>query len=288
MNAHLVLDRTAGHAVARAQRSVGIDQNLRHHEQRHALDSGRCAFDARQHQMDDVLGEIVLTGGDEDLGAGDLVAAVGLLHRLGPQQAEISAALRLGQVHGAGPFAGHHLGHEHLLLFGLAVHDQRRGGAHGEAAIHRKRHVRRTLELGDGLAERDRQSLPAIFGRSREAEPAALGHLLERFLETFRGGHPAVIMAGAALQIADAIERLQYLFAQFRSLGQNRLPHIGGGVAKAGEIVVAVDLEHVVEQETDIFQGGFVGRHGVLSAGWRASFREDFAVQQSSCSGNGP
>src|ERR1019366_9152443 len=78
VNAHLVFDRTAGHAVARTQRSVGIDQDLRHHEQRYALDAGRRALDPRQHQMDDVVSEIVLAGGDEDLGPGDLVAAVGL------------------------------------------------------------------------------------------------------------------------------------------------------------------------------------------------------------------
>ncbi len=174
VNAHLVLDRAAGDAVARAQRAVGIDQHLRHHEQRHALDAGRCALDARQHQMDDVFGEIVLAGGDEDLGARDLVAAVGLLHRLGAQQPEIGAALRLGEVHGAGPFAGHHLRHEHLLLFGLAVHQQRRGRAHGQAAIHRKRHVGRALEFGDDLAQRHRQPLPAIFRRRRQARASRL------------------------------------------------------------------------------------------------------------------
>ena len=40
------------------------------------LDAGRRALDAREHEMDDVLGEVVLAGRDEDLGAGDLVAAV--------------------------------------------------------------------------------------------------------------------------------------------------------------------------------------------------------------------
>jgi len=45
-----------------------------------------------------------------------------------------------------------------------------------------------------------------------------------------------IVMADAALEIADAIERLQHLFAEFRSLQQNRLPHIGGGVAKAGRL----------------------------------------------------
>ncbi len=197
----------------------------------------------------------------------DLVAAVGLLHRLGAQQAEIRAALRLGEIHGAGPLARHHLRQEHLLLIGLAVHQQRRGRAHGQAAIHRKRHVGRALEFGDDLAQRHRQALPAIFGRRRQPEPAAFGDLLEGFLETLRRGDAAVIAALAAFEIADAIERLQHFFAQLGRLVQNRLADIGGGIGKAGKIVVAVDLEHVVEQKAHIFHGGFVGRHGVLPAG---------------------
>src|SRR6202022_3420729 len=79
VDAHLVFDRTAGHAVARTQRPIGIDQNLRHHEQRYALDTGRRALDSGQHQMDDIVSEVVLAGGDENLGASNLVAAVGLL-----------------------------------------------------------------------------------------------------------------------------------------------------------------------------------------------------------------
>ena len=78
-------------------------------------------------------------------------------------------------------------------------------------------------------------------------------------------------MAGAAFEIADAIERLQHLFAEFRGFGENRLPHIGGSVAKAGKIVVAVDLEHVVEQEGNVFQGGFIDRHR-YPLGWLAGF----------------
>ena len=87
-------------------------------------------------------------------------------------------------------------------------------------------------------------------------------------------------MADAALEIADPIERLQHLLAQFGRLAQDRLAHIGGGVTKAGEIVVAVDLEYVIEQEADVFEGSFVDRHDDLSAGWRTSFRGDFAAQQ--------
>ena len=61
---------------------------------------------AGQHQVDDVLGHVVLTPGDEDLGAENLVGAIGL--RLGTRthQGQVRTRLRLGQVHGAGPFAG--------------------------------------------------------------------------------------------------------------------------------------------------------------------------------------
>src|SRR5882724_3492570 len=50
----------------------------------------------------------MLAGGDEDFRAGYRVAAVRLPHRFGADEAEIGAALRLGQVHRAGPFAGDH------------------------------------------------------------------------------------------------------------------------------------------------------------------------------------
>ena len=54
--------------------------------------------------MDDVLGQVVLAGGDENLGAGDFVGAVRLRDGAGADKTEIGAALRLGQVHRAGPF----------------------------------------------------------------------------------------------------------------------------------------------------------------------------------------
>jgi hypothetical protein len=54
-----------------AQAAVGVGQELRHEEQRDALDALRRVGQLGQHQVDDVLGEVVLAGGDEDLGAGD-------------------------------------------------------------------------------------------------------------------------------------------------------------------------------------------------------------------------
>ena len=77
MDAELVLDRMAARIVARAERAVVVHEELRHEEQRDALRAGRRIGQPRQHEMDDVVGEIVLAIGDEDLLAGDAIGAVG-------------------------------------------------------------------------------------------------------------------------------------------------------------------------------------------------------------------
>ena len=192
MDAHLLFERAARHAVARAGRAVGLQQELRRDEQGNSLGAFRRAFDARQHEMDDVGGKVVLAGRNEDLGAGDLVAAVRLLHRLGAQQPQVRAAMRLGEVHRAGPFAGDHLRQVRGLDRIVAVGDQRRDRALGQPRIHREGHVGRAQELVDELRHHHRQALPAELRRRRDADPAAFDDLPERVLEAGRRGHAAV------------------------------------------------------------------------------------------------
>ncbi|MCA9771955.1 MAG: alpha/beta fold hydrolase [Myxococcales bacterium] len=50
-----------------AERAVVVDEEFRHDEERDASGTGRCVGQARQHQMDDIVREIVLAIGDEDL-----------------------------------------------------------------------------------------------------------------------------------------------------------------------------------------------------------------------------
>ena len=71
VDAQLVLDGMAADVVAGA-----VGQELRHQEQRDAARAGRRVGQARQHEMDDVVGEVVLAVGDEDLLAGDAVGSV--------------------------------------------------------------------------------------------------------------------------------------------------------------------------------------------------------------------
>ena len=266
MDAHLLFDRAAGDAVRPAERAVVLDLELGHHEQRNALGAGRRAFDAREHQMHDVLGEVVLAGGDENLGAGDLVAAVGLFHRLGAQQAEIRAAMRLGEIHGAGPGAFHHLGQIFRLQLRRSMREQRGNGALGEARIHGEGHVGRAEHLVHSHRQGRRQVLAAVFGRHRDADPASLDDLLEGVLEAGRCGDAAVGVARAAFLVADAIKRGEDFLAELGRLAQHRFDHVGRSLAESREIAVTIEMEDVVQQKQRIVHRGFVGRHRSLPA----------------------
>ena len=134
VDAQLVFDGGADQVVALAQRAVVIDQELRHEEQRNALQSRRRIRQAGQHEVDDVLGAVVLAPGDEDLGAADQIGAVAGRLGLGADGGEVGAGIRLGQVHGAGPGAFDHLRQVLLLQFvGSVVGD----GLDGAAGQHR-------------------------------------------------------------------------------------------------------------------------------------------------------
>ena len=105
MDAHLLFEAAAIDGVALTEAAIFVDQEFRHEEQGDALDAFRAAFDAGENKVNDVFGEILLAAGNPDLLAGDLVAAIRLGNGLGLDEAKVRAAMRLGQVHGAGPFA---------------------------------------------------------------------------------------------------------------------------------------------------------------------------------------
>ena len=79
VDAHLVFDRAARtRRCARPAMPSRSTRNFGTMNSEMPLVPSAPPGDARQHQMDDVVGQVVLAGRDEDLGAGDLVAAVGL------------------------------------------------------------------------------------------------------------------------------------------------------------------------------------------------------------------
>jgi len=139
LDAHLVFEGTAGERIARARHAVDIGDEFRHQQQRDALDPGRCIGQTRQHQMDDVLGQILLAAADEDLAAADPVAAVGLGLGAGAQQRQVGAGLRLGEAHGAGPLTADQFFQIRILELLAAVFAQRQHRAFAQPGVHAKR-----------------------------------------------------------------------------------------------------------------------------------------------------
>ena len=172
VNAELVLDRVAAHVVAGPERAVLVDEELRHDEERDALGAGGRIGQPCEHEMHDVVGQVVLAVGDEDLAAGEPIGAVagGLGARA--QRADVGAGLRLGELHGAGPLAGHELRQVGLLEVLRSVAHQRLDARHGQRGPDAERHRGPVPHLDAGRVEGMRQALAAPGGRSGEPVPA--------------------------------------------------------------------------------------------------------------------
>ena len=189
------------------------------------------------------------------------IGAVAVRDGHGADEAEIRAALRLGQVHGPGPGSLDHLRDVEALLLLRPVREERGDRAHGQAGIHREGHVRRGGELVHDHVQRVGQALPAVFRGHRKADPAPGGVGRISLPKAFGRRDPPVPVPGAALEVADPVQGLQNLLAEPRPLRQDRLDRVGRGVGEAREVAVALDPENVVKQEQGVLDGRPVDRH---------------------------
>src|SRR5258707_3943220 len=98
--------------------------------------------------MNDVVGHVVVAIGDEDLGALDAIAAVGRALGAGAQRADVGTGLRLGELHGAGPFAGNELLQIDLLQLVAAMGVERLDGTESKQRAETKSDVRRASDFG--------------------------------------------------------------------------------------------------------------------------------------------
>ena len=263
VNAHLVLDRAAHDAVAFADAAIGARQELRHEEERDALRARRRPLDACEDEMNDVVGQVVLAGRDENFLTRDGVGAVRLRDGLRLDEPEIGAAMRFGQVHRAGPLADRQLGQITRFQVVIAVRHQRRDGAAGEARIHREGDIGGTLVFAEERADEHREALAAICGIARQPDPAALDQRLVGLFEALGGGHAAVIVALATLHVADAIERLDDLLDEFGAFAQDRLDNVDRRLGKAGGVRVLSIVEDVAQQEDGVAHRRLVSRHPI-------------------------
>ncbi|MNT13132.1 hypothetical protein D3C72_1480900 [compost metagenome] len=138
LDAHLVFDRTATHGVGRAEGTVGIDQDFRYDKQRNALRASRRVRQFGQYQMNDVFSQVLIAPGDENLAAGDLVAAVSLRFGAGADQPQVGTGMGLGEAHGAGPAAFIHRRQIEVFQGVAGVGVQRQAGTGTQCRIQRK------------------------------------------------------------------------------------------------------------------------------------------------------
>ncbi len=168
----------------------------------------------------------MLAGGDEDLGTGQLVAAVAVLDRPRFDQAQIGAAVGLGETHGAGPGAVHQFRQIGAFLLVRAVGVDGVIGAHAQARINAKGEVARAdhflHRIGDGVG----RILAAELGIAGEPGPAALGKFGISLLEALGRSHHAVFIMAAFL-VTRTIQRKQDRFAKLARLLQDGLHQIG-------------------------------------------------------------
>ncbi|MNG00484.1 hypothetical protein D3C84_834210 [compost metagenome] len=176
--------------------------------------------------MDDVLGQVLLTAGDEDLGAADRVTAVRLGLGLGADDAEVGAGVRLGQAHGAGPAAFVHrrqVGGAQLGA-GVGVYGQAgtggQRGVEGEAGVGGVEHF---LELhGEHL----RHAHAGEIRVAGETHPTTFDIGGVGLLETGRSGHHAIAPL-RALFVTAAVERGDELPGDLGRFFQNGVGGVG-------------------------------------------------------------
>ena len=80
-------------------------QPLGYQKQRNTTTSGGCPGQSSQHQMQDVLGQVMFASGNEQLAAAQPITAVVLRFGAAAQQADVAAGLGFGQTHGRQRFA---------------------------------------------------------------------------------------------------------------------------------------------------------------------------------------
>ena len=268
LQAHLVLDVGGVDAVALPQLAgLPVGQELRDHEQRQPLGAGAAsagnALGTGEHEVDDVLLEVVLTAGDEPLDALDVPRAVRLRQRPGPPGPDVGSGVGLGEHHGRGPvLVGPGLGPALLLVGAEAPEHMGERRARG-VDVHGR--VGAEDHLGHRPAQGRRERLAADLGGQVEVLPAAVAVGLVRPPERV-GDRDALRLRVVDRRSAVGLEQgvRQLVGGEALDLGQDAAGGVLVEVGVRGLAEHGLSLEDLEQHELDVPQVGLVVPHHVL------------------------
>ena len=262
-----MFDRTDGHRIALAgngRRRITLGEELRHQEQRDSASSLRRIGQARKAQVHDVLRHVLVTASDEDLRAGDRIAAVGLRLGTGAHDAEIGSGMGLGQAHGPGKaplVEPRQPARAHLVV---CVGREREGRPGRQRGIEIERRVRREHHFLEGDRQHLRHALAAEIGIAPQAAPAAFRECAIGVAEARRSAHGA-ILEDAALRVTALIQRQEHLFRDPAGLVDDHLGCRAISMGHGGVLLPErVRPEEIEEDETEILAWCLIAGHVLL------------------------
>ena len=251
VDAQLVFNRGAPDIIALAQGAIVVDEELRHDEQRDALDPGWRIGRARQHEVDNVLGQVMLAVGNENLLPENPESAVTLRNGAGIDQRQIRTGLRLGQVHCACPLGAHQAIDVGLFLRIGARKQQCLDDAVGEHRAEGKRDVGSVQVLGRGRRKQRWQPLASPLLGMPQALPSAFGVLRESLAKRFRRMDHAILPLRGIL-VAIPVGRGHDLFGEARVFLKHRVDQVRFDCRKGGQFEQFGQACEVLENETKI------------------------------------
>ena len=205
----------------------------------------------------------MFTGADENFVARDFVGAIGQGFGLGAHQAQIGAAMRLGQAHGTGPFAtGHFVQISLLLHLGTVavqcrVRTMREAGVHGPSLVGAVEHFIKTL------VDHQRQALAAKGRIAAQCRPAAFHIFGVRLFKALGRGHGVCrdVKLAAFFVTAD-IERENDFRGELRTFFQYGIDGAQVCISILGNWPEFFrNIEHFVHDKLHVAQGRVVNRH---------------------------
>ena len=263
LQAHLVFQPGDECAVALAGLTgLRIQMELRHQEQAEPLGAGPGALGPREHQMDDVLEEVVgVAVGDEPLDAVDVPGAIGLLHGLGTACADVRTGVGFGEHHGGAPVALDGEGGPVLLLVVAdPVQDSRE---HRAREVHERRRVGAEDELVDRPGDHVRRGHAADLLLETDAEPFAVVPGVHRLLERLGDRHRVGVRVECRWVAVGLGERLgDGALGLLCRLVEHLSHRFGVQIAELAGRQDLFQVEHLEEVELEITHVALVVTHG--------------------------